>query len=284
MHSNTFAWIHAKVSLGKQNFPARMFLRGMRFLSPCQICQAGGSVPPTPGGRGLSLGPPQQYILIVQPSWCCGWQCYFSRVCRVVYFTPTLPSLPSAATPWRSEKQLAYLLTVSGTFSYFWNMMKKKEVAESYRVGSRADTVPALAARHTFLPEMIFWHLFTDPRFKSRPNMEEAFRRSCQPEREKRKRGGGRERLMWGCKEKRSQHFWGQFKVCLLCLLFPKILSYFALLRYFLLFKALCSGNVCKKARLVTLDCLLQKITIISIQSDTKWSTQFSEKRLLKTL
>lgn len=35
-----------------------MFLRGMRFLSPCQIGQAGGSVTPTPGGRDLSLGAP----------------------------------------------------------------------------------------------------------------------------------------------------------------------------------------------------------------------------------
>lgn len=96
---------------------------------------------------------------------------------------------------------------------------------------------------------------------------------------EKKKRGRKTEADV-GVKEKRSQHFWGQFKERLLCVFFSQKYCLISLYSdIFSCLKLYAAAMFAKRPRLVTLDCLLQKITIISIQSDTKWSTQFSEKK-----
>lgn len=107
---------------------------------------------------------------------------FFPASVQYYIYTNPLESPPSTKV---KSNWLIYLLSVepspiSGTW---W---KKEEVMESYCVVSGADRVPALAALHTFLLEMIFWHLFTDP-LKTRLNLEKPFRHvmSMQWKREK---------------------------------------------------------------------------------------------------
>lgn len=81
---------------------------------------------------------------------------------------------PSWAPMWKAI-WLIYLLSVE-PFSIYGSWWKKRK---SWRVVSGADRAAALAAPHTFLLEMIFWHLFTGP-LKTRLNVEEPFRQSVQ--------------------------------------------------------------------------------------------------------
>lgn len=140
-----FVWIYAKVLLGKQHLLASMFLPGIQIISPCQVGQAKGKSHPSRGGR-IASGPAT--IRLSSPALMMLWLMH-RRVIFLLHLLYSIYTNPFELPPsYQSEKQLAYLLTVSGTFSCFWNKMKKGEVMESDCAVSGADRVPAQAALH----------------------------------------------------------------------------------------------------------------------------------------
>lgn len=138
-HAFKHVWFYAKVLLGKQILLAPLFLPGIQIISPCQIGQVEGSITPL-RGKAVASGPATiLYVSVVQPSWCSGvTELFFSPcVCTVLHLHKPFLNCPPSN---QSEKQLAYLLTVSGTVSCFCNEMKKGQVGGGATVLSRALT------------------------------------------------------------------------------------------------------------------------------------------------
>lgn len=169
----------------------------------------------------------------------------------------------AAASSWPSEKAIGLFIRCQ------WKRLlslerdeEKRGVAESYPVGSGADTV--LAASRTLPPLMIFWHLFTDRPHPRRPllrewsNVKRALSLLSQ--------GNGRKD--WGQVKLINRKIVWDFQVC-----FAGFLTLPFFWRYSRALSS-CPGADC----LITPDCLSQEMAIIAIQSDTMWSTRFSEK------
>lgn len=167
MHSNMFVWVYAKVLLGKQNLLAPLFLPRIQITSPCQVGQAGVRVSPWGEAEASGCATIRLSSVALLMLW------VMRRSDRVIFSSPHL------LHHHQSEKQLAYLLTVSETFSCFWNTMKKGEVRERDCTVSGVDRLHVQAALHTSPLEIIFWHLFIDP-LKTRMNLEKPFSQSCE--------------------------------------------------------------------------------------------------------
>lgn len=98
------------------------------------VSNSGGQAGASPSSRGDSSAsrPRRRYVLIVQVAPCdaAGDRSHFSCVCAescIYTNSPESPrSPPPPPPPGQVKKQLPYLLAVSGSFSYSWNMMKRR--------------------------------------------------------------------------------------------------------------------------------------------------------------
>lgn len=123
-----------------------------------------------PGGEAVASGPAT--ICLSSPALL--MPRVMHRSDRVIFFPPSTSAQHSIYTnPFFESAFLLAKWKAIGLFTHCqWNLFlfleqdEMGEDGESDCTVSGADRVPAQAALQLFLPEMIFWHLFTEPRWK----------------------------------------------------------------------------------------------------------------------